>query len=145
MSRSWFAFSWWVFIAAVLSRMHFSNWKTLTFPHRWKAKETFPGKTIFWDRLGMCSCVNDKKSASLICFLFFLLTGVHSAKTHRLIRVLYDTRKQFSKKLNAIALPTQRSFEIPLTHGTRAAVQILFPPSWREELRDAAFPVLVEV
>lgn len=78
-------------------------------------------------------------------FSFSLLTGVHSAKTHRLIRVLYDTRKQFSKKLDAIALPRQRSYEIPLTHGTRAAVQILYPPSWREELRDAAFPVLVEV
>lgn len=98
----------------------------------------------------MCSCVNDKNqllSSVFFSFLFFslLLTGVHSAKTHRLIRVLYDTRKQFSKKLNEIALPTRRSFEIPLTHGTRAAVQILFPPSWREELRDAAFPVLVEV
>jgi inactive dipeptidyl peptidase 10 len=72
-------------------------------------------------------------------------TGVHSAKTHRLIRVLYNTRKQYSKKLENLALPTQRSFEIPLTHGTRAAVQILYPPSWREELRDANFPVLVEV
>jgi inactive dipeptidyl peptidase 10 len=59
--------------------------------------------------------------------------------------VLYNTRKQYSKKLEDLALPTQRSFEIPLTHGTRAAVQILYPPSWREELRDAAFPVLVEV
>lgn len=78
-------------------------------------------------------------------FSFLLLTGVHSAKTHRLIRVLYDTRKQFSKKLDDLALPRIRSYEIPLTHGTRAAVQILYPPSWREELRDAAFPVLVEV
>lgn len=78
-------------------------------------------------------------------FILFILTGVHSAKTHRLIRVLYDTRKQFSKKLDGLALPRIRSYEISLTHGTRAAVQILYPPSWREELRDAAFPVLVEV
>lgn len=77
--------------------------------------------------------------------IFLRLTGVHSAKTHRLIRVLYDTRKQFSKKLDDLALPSQRTFEVPLTHGTRAAVQILFPPSWREELRDAQYPVLVEV
>lgn len=113
-----------------------------------KSDDDFPGKTIFWDRLGMCSCVNDKNlllSSVFLFFSFFPLTGVHSAKTHRLIRVLYDTRKQFLKKLEDIALPTQRSFEIPLTHGTRAAVQILFPPSWRPELRDAAFPVLVEV
>lgn len=71
--------------------------------------------------------------------------GVHSAKTHRLVRILYDTRPAYSDKLHALALPTQRSFEIPLSHGTRATVQMLFPPSWREELRDAAFPVLVEV
>lgn len=89
----------------------------------------------------MCSFVKDRNQL----LQFISLTGVHSAKTHRLIRVLYDTRRQFSRKLDALALPTQRSFEIPLTHGTRAAVQILFPPSWREELRDAAFPVLVEV
>lgn len=72
-------------------------------------------------------------------------TGVHSAKTHKLVRILYDTRKQFSEKLDKLALPIQRSFEIELTHGRRAAVQMLYPPSWREELRDAAFPVLVEV
>jgi inactive dipeptidyl peptidase 10 len=44
-----------------------------------------------------------------------------------------------------MALPQRRSYEIPLKHGTHANVQILYPPSWREELRDAAFPVLVEV
>jgi inactive dipeptidyl peptidase 10 len=38
-----------------------------------------------------------------------------------------------------------KTFDIPLTHGTRASVQILYPPSWREELRDANFPILVEV
>ncbi|CAO1378587.1 unnamed protein product [Diamesa serratosioi] len=73
------------------------------------------------------------------------LAGVHSAKTHRLMRILYDTRPAYTERLQALALPTQRSFEIPLSHGTRATVQMLFPPSWREELRDAAFPVLVEV
>lgn len=34
---------------------------------------------------------------------------------------------------------------MPLPQGWRAQVQLLLPPSWREELRDAAFPVLVEV
>jgi hypothetical protein len=52
---------------------------------------------------------------------------------------------KYQPRLDNLAMPTQRSFEISLTHGTRAAVQILLPPSWREELRDAAFPVLVEV
>jgi hypothetical protein len=88
-------------------------------------------------------------SLSLILRFYFhfclSFTGVHSAKSHKLVRILYDTRKQFQEKLQSLALPLQRSFEISLTHGTRAAVQMLFPPSWREELRDAAFPVLVEV
>ncbi|CAG5099855.1 Similar to DPP10: Inactive dipeptidyl peptidase 10 (Homo sapiens), partial [Cotesia congregata] len=34
---------------------------------------------------------------------------------------------------------------VPLPQGWRAQVQLQLPPSWREELRDAAFPVLVEV
>lgn len=59
--------------------------------------------------------------------------------------MLYDTRKQFANKLDEIALPKQESFDIQLTHGTRAAVQIQYPPSWRKELRDAAYPVIVEV
>ncbi|XP_055593286.1 dipeptidyl peptidase 4 [Uranotaenia lowii] len=73
------------------------------------------------------------------------LAVVHTAQNHRLVRVLFDTRPAYSSKLQELALPTQRSFEIPLPHGTRAAVQLLLPPSWREELRDAAYPVLVEV
>jgi hypothetical protein len=71
--------------------------------------------------------------------------GVHLAKNHQLVRILYDTRPTHQDKLDNLALPSQRSFEIPLPHGTRATVQLLLPPSWREELRDAAFPVLVEV
>lgn len=35
--------------------------------------------------------------------------------------------------------------QVPLPQGWRAQVQLFLPPSWREELRDAAFPVLVEV
>lgn len=73
------------------------------------------------------------------------LAGVHNAQTHRLARVLFDTRVLHTERLQKLALPTQKSFEIPLPHGTRAQVQLLLPPSWREELRDAAFPVLVEV
>ncbi|XP_071440893.1 inactive dipeptidyl peptidase 10 [Hetaerina americana] len=44
-----------------------------------------------------------------------------------------------------LALPTSRTYEVTLSQGARAQVQLLLPPSWREELRDAAFPVLVEV
>lgn len=73
------------------------------------------------------------------------LAGVHNAQTHRLKRVIFDTRGMHAERLQQLALPTQKSFEIPLPHGTRAQVQLLLPPSWREELRDAAFPVLVEV
>lgn len=73
------------------------------------------------------------------------LAGVHNAQTHRLAQILFDTRVYHTERLQKLALPTQRSYEIPLPHGTRAQVQLLLPPSWREELRDAAFPVLVEV
>ncbi|XP_067002490.1 inactive dipeptidyl peptidase 10 [Anabrus simplex] len=73
------------------------------------------------------------------------LAGVHSAGTHRLLRILYNTRPYRTARLRQLALPTQRSFEVPLSQGDRAQVQLLLPPSWREELRDAAFPVLVEV
>lgn len=48
-------------------------------------------------------------------------------------------------RLAHLALPTVRTFEVPLPMNCRARVQLLLPPSWREELRDAAFPVLVEV
>jgi hypothetical protein len=73
------------------------------------------------------------------------LAGVHSAGTHRLLRILYNTRNQRSPVLKDLALPKMSSFEVPLSQGFRAQVQLLLPPSWREELRDAAFPVLVEV
>lgn len=61
------------------------------------------------------------------------------------MRILYDTRPQRTSRLRQLALPTQRSFEVPLAQGSKAHVQLLLPPSWREELRDAAYPVLVEV
>lgn len=73
------------------------------------------------------------------------VSGVHLHKTHSLERILYDKRPFYVERLQKLALPTQRSFEIPLPHGSRAQVQLLLPPSWREELRDAAFPVIVEV
>ncbi|KAH0539481.1 inactive dipeptidyl peptidase 10 [Cotesia glomerata] len=73
------------------------------------------------------------------------LAGVHSVTNHKMVRVLYDSRVQHADRLAQLALPTRRSFEVPLPQGWRAQVQLQLPPSWREELRDAAFPVLVEV
>ncbi|XP_063918050.1 inactive dipeptidyl peptidase 10 isoform X1 [Zophobas morio] len=73
------------------------------------------------------------------------LAGMHNATTHKLLKILYDTRPQKMHMLEKLALPKQKSFEVPLPHGNRAQVQLLLPPSWREELRDAAYPVLVEV
>ncbi|XP_012223647.1 A-type potassium channel modulatory protein DPP6 isoform X1 [Linepithema humile] len=73
------------------------------------------------------------------------LAGVHMTSSHKMVRVLYDTRIQRADKLSELALPIRRNFEVPLPQGWRAQVQLLLPPSWREELRDAAFPVLVEV
>lgn len=59
--------------------------------------------------------------------------------------MLYDTRPDHTERVQKLALPTQQLLEIPLPHGTRAQVQLFLPPSWRKELRDAAYPVLVEV
>lgn len=73
------------------------------------------------------------------------LAGVHVVTTHRLVKILYDSRAKHSARLNAIALPTQKSLEVPLPQGCKAQVKLYLPPSWREELRDAAFPVLMEV
>lgn len=73
------------------------------------------------------------------------MAGVHSTTTHRLRRIVYDTRPSRTAKLQELALPKQKSLEVPLPHGSKAQVQLLLPPSWREELRDAAYPVLVEV
>lgn len=50
-----------------------------------------------------------------------------------------------SVRLRELALPTRRAFDVQLGSGSRARVQLFLPPSWREELRDAAFPVLVHV
>ncbi|XP_063529706.1 inactive dipeptidyl peptidase 10 isoform X2 [Cydia strobilella] len=73
------------------------------------------------------------------------LAGLHDAQTHKLERILYDTRPYKSVRLRELALPTRRSFDVQLGSGSKARVQLLLPPSWREELRDAAFPVLVQV
>ncbi|CAH2238065.1 jg18449 [Pararge aegeria aegeria] len=73
------------------------------------------------------------------------LAGLHDARTHKLERILYDTRPYRSVRLRELALPTRRSFDVQLSSGSKARVQLFLPPSWREELRDAAFPVLVQV
>lgn len=73
------------------------------------------------------------------------LAGMHNASNHKLLQVLYDTRPQQWPVISQLALPKQKSFEVPLAQGSRAQVQLLLPPSWREELRDASYPVLVEV
>lgn len=73
------------------------------------------------------------------------LEVIHSTGTHKLRKVLYDSRTRQGPILRSFALPKLRSFEVPLPEGNRAQVQLLLPPSWREELRHAAYPVLVEV
>ena len=40
------------------------------------------------------------------------LAGVHMMSTHKMVRVLYDTRIQRADKLSELALPTRRSFEV---------------------------------
>lgn len=84
----------------------------------------------------------------VLCFGVYFrdFTGVHSIKTNILLQELFNmANSSIRLRLDKLALPKKHSFEITLQHGTRVQVQILYPPSWREELRDAAFPVLVEV
>uniref|UniRef100_A0A1B6C3H0 Peptidase S9 prolyl oligopeptidase catalytic domain-containing protein n=1 Tax=Clastoptera arizonana TaxID=38151 RepID=A0A1B6C3H0_9HEMI len=73
------------------------------------------------------------------------LGSVHLATNHNMVKVLFNMKEICEAKLNKLALPTPRTFEVPLPQNYRAQVQLLLPPSWREELRDAAYPVLVEV
>lgn len=73
------------------------------------------------------------------------LAAFHNSTTHKLLKILYDTRPKQDLILREFAMPKQKNFEVPLAQGSRAQVQLLLPPSWREELRDAAYPVLVEV
>lgn len=47
--------------------------------------------------------------------------------------------------LSIVIVYLKKMLQVPLPQGWKAQVQLLLPPSWREELRDAAFPVLVEV
>lgn len=47
--------------------------------------------------------------------------------------------------LSVVIVYLKKMLQVPLPQGWKAQVQLLLPPSWREELRDAAFPVLVEV
>ncbi|KOB70112.1 Inactive dipeptidyl peptidase 10 [Operophtera brumata] len=60
-------------------------------------------------------------------------------------RLHYANCSFWRAKFSPLALPTRRSFDVQLGGGSKARVQLLLPPSWREELRDAAFPVLVHV
>nr|XP_023020216.1 inactive dipeptidyl peptidase 10 isoform X2 [Leptinotarsa decemlineata] len=73
------------------------------------------------------------------------LASLHNAESHKFVKILYDTRPSRWPLLERLAMPKKKSFEVPLPQGSRAQVQLLLPPSWREELRDAAYPVLVEV
>ncbi|KAJ8915617.1 hypothetical protein NQ315_003401 [Exocentrus adspersus] len=73
------------------------------------------------------------------------LAAMHNAITHKVAQILYDMRPKKWPTLEKYAMPKKKSFEVPLPQGSRAQVQLLLPPSWREELRDAAYPVLVEV
>lgn len=42
------------------------------------------------------------------------LAGVHMTSSHKMVRVLYDTRIQRAGKLSELALPTRRNFEVDI-------------------------------
>ena len=64
----------------------------------------------------------------------------------KFLRLLYNTRLGYiSKRLKQLAFPIYRSLDVPLPYGNQAQVQLLLPPSWREELRDATYPVIIQM
>lgn len=44
------------------------------------------------------------------------LAGVHLMTSHKMVRVLYDTRIQRANKLSELALPLKRNFEVDISH-----------------------------
>lgn len=70
--------------------------------------------------------------------------GIHHASNGSLIRSLFDEHIKI-QNLERYALPKSRFDRVILPNGYNARVQLLMPPSWRPELRDAAFPVIVQV
>lgn len=72
------------------------------------------------------------------------VSGVHMHKTHSLVKILYDTRPFYTERLQKLALPTQRSFEIPLPHGGRAQVQLLLPLAGGKSYGMLHFPSLLK-
>ncbi|KAF5307855.1 hypothetical protein FQR65_LT06587 [Abscondita terminalis] len=112
----------------------------------WSSRYYYSNCTHFSASISPSSNTSDTLYYVLICEGPGLpLAGVHSTRTNKLLRVLYDTRPQQGPILSQFALPKQWSFEVPLSQGSKAQVQLLLPPSWRPELRDAAYPVVVEV
>lgn len=58
------------------------------------------------------------------------LAGVHMMSTHKMIRILYDTRLQRADKLSELALPLRRSFEVNIRYRCDfISVSINFVPT----------------
>lgn len=73
------------------------------------------------------------------------LAFLHRTSDHQRVRLLFNTATSHAEALSHLALPTRRSVEVTHSQGYKAYVQFTLPPSWREELRDASFPVLIHV
>ncbi|XP_065218302.1 inactive dipeptidyl peptidase 10 isoform X2 [Planococcus citri] len=71
--------------------------------------------------------------------------GIHYTFNHTLRKILFDVHQAKASELKKFALPTSMFESVPLSKGYTARVQLLLPPSWRPELRDAAFPVIIQV
>lgn len=71
--------------------------------------------------------------------------SVHLATNHSMVKKLFSMKQYCESKMKNLALPKRETLEVNLPQNYKAQVQIWLPPSWREELRDAAYPLLVEV
>lgn len=70
--------------------------------------------------------------------------GIHYVSNSSLRQILFREKMRIDQ-IKKYALPKPMFESIPLPKGYTARVQLLMPPSWRPELRDAAFPVIVQV
>uniref|UniRef100_A0A8D8RBP9 Inactive dipeptidyl peptidase 10 n=1 Tax=Cacopsylla melanoneura TaxID=428564 RepID=A0A8D8RBP9_9HEMI len=73
------------------------------------------------------------------------LAFLHRTSDNSPVRLLFNTSTKYAEMLDKVALPKRQSMEVMHSQGHKAHVQFTLPPSWRPELRDATFPVVIHV
>lgn len=73
------------------------------------------------------------------------VAGIFYGRYNNFLRVIYSIRKIYAESMRQYAIPTNVYSSVPLSGGHSARVKLILPPSWRQELRDAAFPVIIQL